>query len=493
MKKKIIVIGSGIGGLGAAVRLLAQGHEVEIFEALDKPGGSADSFELDGFNFAGQPATIAAPFMVDDLWSLAGKQREDDLEFASCDPFYRIFDAQGEHFDYSDDEMSVLNELQRRNPADKRGYLNFMHSSKALFKEGFVEQADKPFLSRWNMGKTAADLIRHQSHKSVYRYVSQFFEDEFLRQAFSFHPLLLGGNPLNTPSIYALIPALEREWGVRYVVGGMGALVQAFAKLIDELGGKLQLGTEVEEILVDEHERRVRGIRLTDGSSHYANEVVSNAEVAFTYRNLIAAKHRKKYSNQKLERMRYSMSLFISFFGTKKQYRDKLKPQNIIFGRRYRELLDAIFKRQQLPEDHSLYLGVPTMVDPSLAPAGCDAFCVIAPVPNQDSGIDWTTQAEPYHNAIKQFLEENYLPALQENLVVEKHLDPRHFQDTLHYFKGAAFSFAPTLKQTGYFRPHNRSEEFSNLYFVGAGTHPGAGLPGVLSSAKIAGDLIGRA
>jgi phytoene desaturase len=492
MPQKIIVIGSGFGGLATAVRLAALGYNVEIFEKRDKLGGRAYVYELNGFKFDGGPTVITAPFLFDELFALAGRRREDYVTFVPCNPFYRIFDHQGHHFDYNGDEQFILNQIEQRNPADKAGYLKFMGTTKAIFEKGFLELADKPFLSPLDMLKVVPDLVKMQSYLSVYRYVSQFIDDEFLRRCFSFHPLLVGGNPFDAPSIYAMIHYLERAWGIHYALGGTGAIVAGLGRLFEELGGKIHLKAEVEEILVEG--RQVTGIRLADGSLQRADAVVSNADVAFTYKNLIPAQFRRKYTDRKLARMNYSMSLFVIYFGTKRLYREqRLAHHNIILGERYKGLLDDIFNKKQLAADFSLYLHMPTLTDPTIAPPGCEAFYVLSPVPHLGAGIDWTTAARPYRDAIMQFLEENYLPDLQANLIAEHYIDPLHFQNTLNSYLGSAFSFQPIFSQSAWFRPHNRSEEFDNLYFVGAGTHPGAGLPGVLSSAKIAADLIGEA
>jgi phytoene desaturase len=492
MKRKIIVIGSGFGGLGAAVRLAAQGHEVEIFEKLDKLGGRAYVFEIDGFKFDAGPTVVTAPFLFDDIWETAGKRREDYFTLVQLDPYYRIFNHEGRYFDYNGDEDFILDQIEPWHPPDKIGYQKFMNTTKAIFEKGFVELADKPFLSVMDMIRVAPDLIKLQSYLSVYRYVSRFVKDEFLRRAFSFHPLLIGGNPFDASSIYAMIHYLEQEWGIHYALGGTGAIVEAMGRLFTELGGKIHLNTEVKEILVDN--RRVTGIQLSDGSVHRSDDIVSNADVAFTYRRLIPAQYRRKYTNRKIERMKYSMSLFVIYFGTKRRYTDtNLAHHNIILSERYRELLDDIFNNKRLAEDFSLYLHMPTLTDPSLAPEGGESFYVLSPVPHLGADIDWTTAAKPYRDAIIKFLEENYLPDLQANIVVEHYIDPLHFQGTLNSHLGSAFSVQPILTQSAWFRPHNRSEDFDNLYFVGAGTHPGAGLPGVLSSAKITADLIGEA
>ena len=487
----IIIIGSGFGGLATAIRLAARGHDVELFEKRDKLGGRAYVYEQNGFKFDGGPTIITAPFLFDDLWAAAGKRPDDYYTLVPCDPYYRIFDKDGGSFDYNGNEQFILDEIAKRNPADRDGYLRFMATTKDIFQKGFVELADKPFLHFSDMLKVAPDLIKMQSYLSVYAYVSQFIQDDFLRRVFSFHPLLIGGNPFDAPSIYAMIHYLERQWGVHYVMGGTGALVDAMARLFTELGGRIHLNAEIEEILVDDRAHRVTGIRLADGAIHPADIVVSNADPAFTYRNLIPEQYRRKYTNRKVESMKYSMSLFVIYFGTKRRYTDtKLAHHNIILSERYQGLLNDIFNKQEVARDFSLYLHMPTITDPSLAPEGHESFYVLSPVPHLGSGTDWRKAAKPYRDVIMQFLEDNYLPDLQANLVAEHMIDPLHFQNELNSYLGAAFSIQPVLTQSAWFRPHNRSEDFDNLYFVGAGTHPGAGLPGVLSSAVIADHLI---
>ena len=490
---RIIIIGSGFGGLAAAIRLAARGQEVEIFEKRDKLGGRAYVHEVNGFKFDGGPTVITAPFMFDDLFALAGRKRSDYFEFKPLDPFYRIFNHEGRAFNYNGDEAFILDQIRQWNAADADGYQHFMATTKAIFQKGFVELADKPFLHFTDMFKVAPDLIKMQSYLSVYRYASQFVKDEFLRRVFSFHPLLIGGNPFDAPSIYAMIHYLERQWGIHYAMGGTGALVAALGKLFGELGGKVHFNAEIEEILVDEQRKdRVTGIRLKDGTIHSADHVVSNADVAFTYRNLIPENYRHKYTNRRVEGMKYSMSLFVIYFGTKRRYLDSgLAHHNIILSERYQGLLDDIFNKQIVANDFSLYLHMPTITDPSIAPEGHENFYVLSPVPHLGSGTDWTKQAKPYRDKIMNFLEQNYLPDLQANIVAEHVVDPLYFQNTLNSYLGSAFSVQPILTQSAWFRPHNRSEDFENLYFVGAGTHPGAGLPGVLSSSIIVEELIG--
>ncbi len=494
--QRIVVIGSGFGGLAAAARLAANGHQVTVVEALDKLGGRAYVFEQDGFRFDAGPTIITAPWMFDELWQKAGQRRDDHVAFLKCDPFYRIFDAQHRPFDYNDDEAFILSEIAGRRPEDRQGYLDFVAMSQRIFEKGFVDLADHPFLAVRDMLRVAPDLIRLRSYQSVYRMVSGYLEDDFLRQVFSFHPLLIGGNPLDAPSIYAMIHYLERQWGVWYAMGGTGALVEALGRLIRGLGGELLLSAPVRRILVDsgpDGRPRARGVLLQDGREIPADVVVSNADVTHTYGQLIEPRWRRRMSDRKLAGLRDAMSLVVIYFGTKRRYahEGKLAHHNILLGPRYQGLLHDIFhNRGELASDFSLYLHMPSLVDPSLAPEGHESFYVLSPVPNLSSGIDWQQQAAAYRDAIMEHLEAHYLPDLQANLVTERLIDPRYFRDRLGARHGSAFSVEPLLRQSAYFRPHNRSEDIANLYLVGAGTHPGAGLPGVLSSAKIAEDLI---
>lgn len=488
MKQSVIVIGSGFGGLAVAVRLLAKGHRVKLFEKLDKLGGRAYVFEKDGFKFDAGPTVITAPFILDEIWQAAGRRAEDYYQLVPLDPFYRIFDYQGKYLDYNQNHEFILNQIEKWNPADKHGYDRLIRASREIFDTG-MPLISTPFLNVPSMLRVAPDLIRLQAYRSVYDYVSQYIENDFLRRCFSFHPLLIGGNPFDASALYVLIHHLERAWGVHYVMGGTGALVAGFGKLIQELGGEIQLNTPVQEIVVENG--NTKGVRLASGKFHAADIVISNADVAWTYLNMVKPEHRPKNNDHHIKNMRYSMSLFVSYFGTKRQYRDtNLKHHNIILSQRYKELLREIFDDQALPDDFSLYLHMPTLTDPTIAPAGHDAFYVLSPVPHQGSGIDWATMSEKYENKILAFLEENYLPDLRANIVVKHHIDPRYFETQLNSYLGAAFSVQPLLFQSAWFRPHNRSEDISNLYFVGAGTHPGGGVPGVLSSAKLVDDLI---
>lgn len=492
--QRIIVIGSGFGGLAAAIRLAARGHQVTVLEKRDRPGGRAYVYQQDGFTFDGGPTVVTAPWLITEVFTLAGRRAEDYFTLVPLDPFYRIFFADGEHFDYSGDETQMVAEIRRlgAGEADVAGYLDFVSRSKQIFAKGFTELASVPFLRFTDMVKIVPDLLRLESYRSVYDFIARRVQDNRLRQVLSFHPLLVGGNPFQTTSIYTLIHYLEREWGVWYAMGGTGSIVNGLTRLLGELGGTLRLDTEVGRILTANG--RVTGVRLTDGEELAADIVVCNADTAGAYARLLPKAARRKYSDRKLARLNYSMSLVVIYFGTDRQYRGSDGPalahHDIILGPRYEGLLRDVFSRKVLADDFSLYLHMPTITDPSMAPPGCESFYVLAPVPHLGAKIDWATQAKPYRDRIMGFLEERYLPGLSRHLVTEHMIDPRHFQETLNSYLGSAFSIEPILTQSAWFRPHNRADGLPNLYFVGAGTHPGAGMPGVLSSAKIVDDLI---
>lgn len=487
----IVVIGSGFGGLAAAIRLQLQGHRVTIIEQRDKPGGRAYVYEQDGFTFDGGPTIITAPWLFEELFTLAGQRLADHVRLVPLDPFYNVRFEDGSVFRYNGERAMVEAEIRRFSPDDVAGYAPFLAATGRIFETGFA-LIDQPFTHLGDMLRAVPDLVRLRAERSVASFVARYFRDERLRQVFSFHPLLVGGNPFQSTSIYALIHTLEQRWGVWFAIGGMGAMVRALVGLFERLGGELRLGTRVEEIEIDTRSRRATGVRLADGERLRADAVVSNGDVAFTYQRLVPAWARRRNTDQRLARMRYSMSLFVLYFGTDRRY-EEMAHHEILMGPRYRELLTDIFDRKVLAEDFSLYLHRPTATDPSLAPPGCDAWYVLSPVPHLGGGTDWRTAARPYRDAIVAYLEERYMPGLSRHIVTERHIDPLHFRDTLSSYQGSAFSVEPILTQSAWFRPHNVSEDVPNLYFAGAGTHPGAGLPGVLSSGKIVADMIGAA
>ncbi|HEX8492585.1 MAG TPA: phytoene desaturase [Pyrinomonadaceae bacterium] len=486
---KIVVIGSGFGGLSAAIRLQAQGHSITVIEKRDKPGGRAYVYEQDGFTFDGGPTIITAPWLIEDLFKACGKNSASYLRLVPLDPFYNIRFEDGSVFRYNGDRENVRRQILSFNPDDAAGYERFLQATEKIFKKGF-ELIDKPFTRLSDMVRILPDLVRLQSHKSVASFVNGYIKDERLRQVFSFHPLLIGGNPFQSTSIYALIHKLEQEFGVWFVMGGTGALVRAFTQLFAESGGVIRLEAEVSEIVINESTGRANGVRLKSGEFFPADAVVSNADVAFTYLHLVPSRFRRKYTERKVRAMKYSMSLFVLYFGTDRRY-EHIAHHEILMGPRYRGLLQDIFKHKILAEDFSLYLHCPTATDSSLAPEGCDSWYVLSPVPHLGGSTDWQKQARPYRDAIVKYLEERYLPDLSRHIVTEHYIDPLHFQETLNSHLGSAFSVEPILTQSAWFRPHNMSEDVSNLYFTGAGTHPGAGLPGVISSGKIVAEMIG--
>ena len=486
---KIVVIGSGFGGLSAAIRLQAQGHRVTLLEQRDKPGGRAYVYEQDGFTFDGGPTIITAPWLIDDIFAAAGRKTSEYVSLIPIDPFYNIRFEDGSVFHYNGDREQVLREIRRFNPDDVEGYLRFRARAEQILTAG-MDLIDKPFTHMSDMARVAPDLVRLQAYRSVYSFASKYIRDERLRQVFSFHPLLIGGNPFQASSLYALIHPLEQQWGVWFARGGTGALVRGMAQVFEDIGGELRLNTTVRQIAVDEVTRRATGVQLGDGAFLPADTVVSNADVAFTYLSLVPASVRRFNTDRFIRNKQYSMSLFVVYFGTDRTY-EQVAHHEILMGPRYRGLLDDIFTNKRLADDFSLYLHRPTATDPSLAPEGCDAFYVLSPVPHLGANIDWRQAAKPYRDRIIQYLEDRYLPDLSRHIVTERHIDPLHFQDTLSSYLGSAFSVEPILTQSAWFRPHNVSEDIANLYFVGAGTHPGAGLPGVMSSGKIVADMIG--
>ncbi len=478
-----IVIGAGFGGLAAAVRLGARGYRVTVIDKLAMPGGRARVFEDEGFVFDAGPTVITAPFLLEELWHLAGEELSSSVELVPVSPFYRIRFFDGTLFDYTGSPEAMRAQIARIAPADLEGYERFLAHSERIYRVGFEALGHVPFGTAWEMARIAPAMAALESWRTVYDLVAKYVKDEKLRQVLSFHPLLIGGNPFSCSSIYSLICFLEREHGVWFAKGGTGALVRGLAKLVEEkLGGSLRLSTEVTEITVDRG--RATGVRLADGTRLDADVVVSNADSAWTYRHLIRPEHRRRWTDRKIDRARYSMSLFVWYFGTKRTY-DDVAHHTILLGPRYRQLLHDIFERKVLAEDFSLYLHRPTATDPSMAPPGCDAFYVLSPVPHLDSGVDWERRAEPYRRAIERTLSDTLLPQLGESVVTSRVLTPRGFLHDYLSLKGAAFGLEPVLSQSAYFRPHNRSEELERLYLVGAGTHPGAGLPGVLSSARV--------
>ncbi len=485
-----VVIGSGFGGLAAAVRLGARGYRVTVLEKLDAPGGRAYVYRQDGFTFDAGPTVITAPFLLEELWALCGRQLSDDIDMRPVAPFYRIRFDDGTLFDYSGDPDAMRAEVSRLAPDDVAGYERFLKASEAIFKVGF-EQLGHVSFDRWtDMARVVPDLLKLEGYRTVYSLACKHVADPRLRVVLTFQSLLVGGNPFSTTSVYCLIAFLERRWGVHFAMGGTGSLVRGLVGLIESQGNVVRCGQGVAEILVKAG--AACGVRLENGETLAADIVVSNADSATTYRRLLAPQHRKRWTDRRIEKTHYSMSLFVWYFGTRRRYTD-VAHHTILLGPRYRELLKDIFDRKVLADDFSMYLHRPTATDPSLAPEGCDAFYVLSPVPHLQSGTDWGTVAEPYRQALEKRLSDTVLPGLSADIVTSRLLTPQDFHDRLSSFRGAAFGMEPLLTQSAWFRPHNRSEEVERLYLVGAGTHPGAGLPGVLSSARVLDSIVPHA
>jgi phytoene desaturase len=485
-----VVIGSGFGGLAAAIRLGARGYRVTVLERLDTPGGRARVHHQDGFVFDAGPTIITAPFLLEELWAMCGRRFSDDVTLRPMSPFYRVRFDDGETFDYGGDPASVRAEIARFAPGDVDGYDRYMQASEAIYRIGFEQLGHVPFDRLMDMVKIVPDMLRLRNYRSVYSMVSSYVKDPRVRMALSFHPLLIGGNPFSASSIYSLISFLEREWGVHSAMGGTGTIVAGMADLLRSRGDELRLNAEVAEILVEN--RRATGVRLASGETLAADIVVSNADAAWTYRHLVAPEHRRHWTDRRVEKSRYSNGLFVWYFGTDKRWED-VPHHSILLGPRYRGLLDDIFTHKRLTEDCSLYLHRPTATDPSLAPEGCDTFYVLSPVPNLTAGIDWAEAAEGYRQQLARRLAETVLPGLEQHIVSSKVTTPQDFESDLLSFRGAGFSFEPVLTQSAWFRPHNRSEDIESLFIVGAGTHPGAGVPGVLSSARVLDTVVPRA
>jgi phytoene desaturase len=499
---RVAVIGSGFGGLAAAIRLQAAGAAVVLYEARDKPGGRAYVYSKDGFEFDGGPTVITAPHCFEELFECAGRRLADYVELLPVRPFYRLSWEDGHVFDYDGDAAHLHAQIRARSPADVAGYERFVDYSRRVFEKGYEELAATPFLRFSDMVRVAPDLARLRADRSVYATVARFIRDEHLRQAFSFHSLLVGGNPFETSAIYTLIHYLERKWGVLFPRGGTGALVAALVRLFGELGGELCLSAPVQSIDVlpatdggarpDNEARALHRVHAL-GAARDFDVVVSNADLHHTYAKLYGREPAARRTAQRLSRLEWSMSLFVLYFGTDRVYGD-IAHHNVLFADRYEALIRDIFHGPGLPDDFSLYLHAPCVTDPGLAPPGCSSFYVLSPVPHLGkAAIDWEREAPRYAQRILEVLERRALPELRKHLVTQHWITPQSFARDLGAYHGSAFSVAPKLTQSAWFRPHNRDPNIPGLYLVGAGTHPGAGLPGVVNSAKAtAGLILGR-
>lgn len=490
-QRRIAIIGSGFGGLAAGIRLQAAGIQTTMFEARDRAGGRAYVYQDKGFTFDAGPTVITAPHCLEELYQLAGEQMSDHVILDPVKPFYRLQWPDGTRFDYGGDPDYVRAQISAMAPDDLAGFDRFMDYSRQVFEAGYEGLVDAAFLRFFDMVRVAPALARLRADRSVYGAVSQFVKDERLRQALSFHALLIGGNPFETSAIYTLIPFLERKWGVFFPRGGTGALVKGLVDLYQRLGGDLRLGTPVKRIRLARRGAATAHVVTAgdDGTDEIFDAVISNADLHHTYARLYQGTPGAEKQRTRLEGMQWSMSLFLIYFGTRRKYPGSAH-HTVLFGPRYREMLREIFHGPELPPDFSLYLHQPTVTDPSLAPPGCESFYVLAPVPHLGSAaVDWDHHAEPYADRILAALE-TVLPGLRQEIVTKRLFTPVDFQEQLNAYQGSAFSVAPRLSQSAYFRPHNRDAEIPGLYIVGAGTHPGAGVPGVINSAKATARLV---
>lgn len=486
--KRAIVIGAGFGGLALAIRLQSAGVDTVLIEARDKPGGRAYYWEKDGFTFDAGPTVITAPEAIEELWALSGHRMADDVTLVPVNPFYRLNWPDGTNFDYSNDDAALAAEIARLDPADIAGYRRFLDYSAGVYREGYEKRGHVPFLDFMSMVKAAPDLAKYQAWRSVYSMVSSFVKNEKLREALSFHTLLVGGNPMTTSAIYALIHKLERDGGVWFAMGGTNRLIAGMARLFERLGGVLRLGDPVAQI--ETLGERATAVVTRSGARFEADAVASNADLIHSYRDLLKGSRSAQRTAARLEKKRFSPSLFLVHFGIKGTW-PGIPHHMILFGPRYKGLLEDIYDHGVLAQDFSLYLHHPTVTDLSLAPEGHSTFYALAPVPHLGKfPVDWNEITPVLEKRILDEVGRRLIPDIHERIVTKFSYAPNDFRDDLGAHLGSAFSLEPILSQSAYFRAHNRDDSIPNLYFVGAGTHPGAGIPGVIGSAKATATLM---
>ena len=477
-----IVIGSGFGGIAAALRLRAKGHNVTLIEKHKDLGGRARVFKKNGFTYDGGPTVITAPYLINELFELFKKNPENYIKLQPLQTWYQFVFEDKTKFNYSGNENEMKKQIESISKEDVEGYSKLVSFTKKIFDKGFTELADVPFNKPFVMIQQLPALLKLKSYKSVYSLVSSYVRNEKLRRMLSMHPLLVGGNPFTTTSIYGLILYLEKKWGIHYSMGGTGQIIKGFEKLMLEEDVTIIKGKEVKNLLTEN--KRVVGVVTSEDEEIKADNVVCNADPPGVYSKMLNNQKYNTLFNWKINRMEYSMGLFVYYFGTKKKY-ENVEHHTIKFGDKYKEHLDDIFVNKKLNSDISYYLHRPTATDSSMAPKDHDCFYVLVPVPNNKSGIDWSVEGENLKKLVIDKMEKSLLPNLRENIVDDFYLTPDYFENELNTKYGSGFSIQPKFSQSAYFRFHNKSEVYEGLYFVGAGTHPGAGVPGVLSSAKV--------
>ena len=489
MKQKIVIIGSGFGGLAAAIRLQAKGMQVTLLEKNAKVGGHAYQLVKDGYTFDMGPSIITAPALIQRVFECAGRRMEDYLDLVKLDPFYRIYFHDGTSLDYTDDGEQMKRQMAQFSTKDADNYDRFMAHTRQLYDAVITD----------GLGATAFDLptmlgflpraLWLRALMPAYDFVKRYFDDPRHRFTFSFHPLFIGGNPFRAPAVYLMIPYLEKTGGVWFCKGGMYNLVRALADVFKQLGGIIETGAEVEQIIVEN--RCAKGV-IANEAFYEADGVVSNADLIHTYGELIQSEHRRKWSNKKLRQTQYSMSAFLLYLGVRKKY-TQLKHHTLILSERYKGFVTDIFDNKVLPDDFSMYLHIPSQTDPTMAPEGCESIYVLIPVPNLESGVNWEKTKKTYTNKVLTFLEDDFgLTDLKRSIEVLETFTPSDFKKQRNNHLGSAWGVEPKLTQTAYFRPNNRSEDIKNLYFVGASTHPGAGVPGVLLTAETTIKLVAK-
>jgi phytoene desaturase len=486
--KRACVIGAGFGGLALAIRLQSAGVATTLVEGRDKPGGRAYVWERDGFTFDAGPTVITDPNCLRELWALSGHAMADDVELLPVSPFYRLMWPDGTHFDYTNDDEVLRRELGRINPVDIAGYEQFLAYSAGVYEEGYVKLGAVPFLDFKSMIKAAPSLAKYQAWRSVYDTVSRFVESEKLREAFSFHTLLVGGNPMTTSGIYALIHKLERDGGVWWARGGTNRLVAGMVRHFERLGGQMRVGDPV--VRIHALGNKVSEVETASGWRERFDAVASNADIVHTYRDLLGDSARGRDQGRKLAKKRYSPSLFVVHFGVEGNW-PGIPHHTILFGPRYKGLLDDIYRHGVLPTDFSVYLHHPTVTDPSMAPEGKSTFYALIPVAHMGKlAIDWDAVGPVLEQRVLDEVGRRLIPDIHDRIVTKFSYTPRDFSTDLNAHLGSAFSLEPILTQSAYFRAHNRDDVLTNLYLVGAGTHPGAGIPGVVGSAKATAGLM---
>ena len=486
--KTACVIGAGFGGLALAIRLQSAGIATTVIEGRDKPGGRAYHWERDGFTFDAGPTVITDPDCLRELWALTGHDMADDIEIMPVMPFYRLNWPDGTNFDYSNDEEQLFRGIAELNPGDVAGYQRFLEYAEGVYEDGYVKLGHVPFLDFKSMIKAAPALAKKQAWRSVYSMVASYVENEKLREALSFHTLLVGGNPMKTSSIYALIHKLEKDGGVWWAKGGTNRLIAAMVRHLERIGGTVRIGDPVVQIHTLGH--HASEVETQSGYKERFDAVASNADIMHSYRDLLAGTKRGASYAKSLARKKFSPSLFVVHFGIEGTW-PGIPHHMILFGPRYKGLLEDIYDHGVLPQDFSIYLHHPSVTDPSVAPVGMSTFYALVPVAHMGKlSVDWEEMGPVLEQRILDEVERRLIPGLHGRIKTKFHYAPRDFAQDLNAHQGSAFSLEPLLTQSAYFRGHNRDDVLDNFYLVGAGTHPGAGIPGVVGSAKATAGLM---